>query len=43
MFYLADFARKKGAKDKQKRKRRNAILKGVRDGLIGSAVLVPTF
>jgi hypothetical protein len=43
MFYLSNFARPKGAKDKKKRKARSILAKSVRDGLVGSALLVPTF
>jgi hypothetical protein len=43
MFYLSNFARSKGAKDKRKRKARSILAKSVRDGLIGATLLVPTF
>ena len=43
MFYLSNFARPKGAKDKQKRKRKNPVLNATRDAVLATSITAPAF
>jgi hypothetical protein len=43
MYYLSNFARTKGAKDRQKRKRKNPLLNATRDAILATSITSPAF